>query len=111
MPNLKNIVAFEKSIRKNKRAIAKKKKTIPFYVLIIVLIYALLFNISGHKLKSLFDNQLDFIETLSYIFMGIISIYFTYIFYTISRLSKQTKEWNKSLYKISKLNEENVSFH
>lgn len=111
MPNLKKKLFFESSISSNKKAIAKMKKSIPLFILTAILLYVVLFNLSGYKLDVLFDNQLDFIQTLSYSFISIMTLYFAYIFYSISKLSKQTKEWNKSLYKLSKLNKESVNYH
>jgi uncharacterized membrane protein YbjE (DUF340 family) len=108
MPNLNDITGFEKSIHQNKRKINRNKKSIPYVILTLVFLYALLFNISAHKLTPLFDNQLAFIKTLSYSFISIIILYFLYVFLLISKLSKQSKNWNKSIYKLAKLDENTV---
>jgi hypothetical protein len=109
MPNIKKIHFFENSITRNKKTIAKRKKSIPLFVLACVLLYVVLFNLSGYKIDLFFDNQLHFIQTLTFTFISILIFYFAYVFYSISKLSKQSKDWNKSIYKLSKLDEGSIS--
>lgn len=111
MEKFKNVIEFENAITKNKRIIAKKKKSVPFILLCITMLYVVLFNFSGHKLDVFFDNQLDFIKTLSFSFVSIICLYGMFIYYSIYKLSNQSKEWNKSLYNLSKLDESIIHNH
>lgn len=111
MEKFKNVIEFENAITKNKRIIAKKKKSVPFILLCITMLYVVLFNFSGHKLDVFFDNQLDFIKTLSFSFVSIICLYGMFIYYSIYKLSNQSKEWNKSLYNLSKLDERIIHNH
>lgn len=107
MPNLNQIANYEKAINENSRLIAKKKNAIPFITAIIVLIYIVVFNLRESYLSNYFNNQIDFIKSISYFFIGIVLFYFTTIFYQISKLSKQTKEWKISRYKLTRLEQDN----
>lgn len=111
MEKFKNVIEFENAITQNKRIIAKKKKSVPFILLCITMLYVVLFNFSGHRLDVFFDNQLDFIKTLSFSFVSIICLYGMFIYYSIYKLSSQSKEWNKSLYNLSKLDERIIHNH
>ena len=106
MPNFRKISEFETAILKNKLKITKKKKTIPYISTIIVLAYIIIFNLR-ENFSNLFGNQLDFIEIISYFFAGVLLTYFIYIFFRISVLFRQSKEWSLSQYKLTKLEEQN----
>jgi hypothetical protein len=105
MPNLKTIAEFEHSIKENEIIIKKKKKSIPYVVIFLVFSYLSLFNTDINKFTTLFDNQLDFIKSLSYTFITTIILYIGYVVFLTSRLSKQSKNWNISIYKLAKLDE------
>lgn len=111
MEKFKNVIEFENAITKNKRIIAKKKKSVPFILLCLTMLYVVLFNLSGHNFDTFFDNQIDFIKMLSYSFIGVIFVYGIYIYYSIQKLTSQSKKWNKSLYNLSKLDERIIHNH
>lgn len=97
------IADFENAIKKNELIIKKKKKSISIFLLLIVFIYTILFNLSGHKLTSLFDNQLHFLKAITYTAIVTAIGYLIYVYLLVLKLSKETKTWNRSLYELSKL--------
>jgi len=105
MPNHLKISEFENSIKKNKKIIQKKKKSIPYVLLLLLCIYTGLFHINAAKLTNLFDNQLDFITRISYIFASLTILYASYVLLLVSRLSRQSKHLNTSIYQLAKLDD------
>lgn len=109
MLNLNEITKLEKKIKSNKLLIKKKKKSIPYFLTIIILVYLVIFNLRDKlEFSNYFDNQLHFIKILTYIFIGIIIAYFLFLFFRISIISKHVKQQNISLFKLSKLDEKDV---
>jgi hypothetical protein len=108
MSNLKKIVILDKSIKKKKRWVSKKKKSIPYFIGALILIYLAFINlIEIDKPTTFFKNQTDYIIIVSSIFFGILLVYFTYLYYRISNLRKLIKQQNISMFKLNRLNKEN----
>ena len=105
MEKFKNVIEFENAITKNKRIIAKKKKSVPYILICIIMLYMILFNFNGAAIDVFFNNYLEFIKTLTFGFVLIICTYGMFIYFSIYKLNNQAKEWNKSLYNLAKLDE------
>jgi len=97
------IERYENLLSKMKKSISRKKKALPYYLAISILLLLAFFNQLENTYNKFFGNSTDFIILLGSLYLLLWAIYIIAIFLSIRRKEKEMKNIKLKMYDLMKL--------
>jgi protein-S-isoprenylcysteine O-methyltransferase Ste14 len=94
---------YENLLSKIKKGIARKKKALPYYLAVSILLLLGFFTQLENTYNKFFGNSTDFIILLVSLYLSLWAIYIIIIFWSIRVKEKEMKSIKSKMYDLMKL--------